>query len=203
MIEALQAQYALRKRWARCRDSHLRWPIIREAYAQALPDILMTGRDPYILDWNFTPIEFLAWQDIRASGLPLYPQFPALQYFIDFADPVLQIGVELDGAAYHDRSKDTKRDEELWRHGWRIFRVPGFKSLASGAEWPLERGEKERDEWLRDIAEWGERWSEGFFWALKTRYYKRDPEPDLYDVAEWILARAHYANFELSENFNA
>jgi len=38
-----------------------------------------------------SPIEFNVWSDIRSNGLMFYPQFPVLNYFIDFADPIRKI----------------------------------------------------------------------------------------------------------------
>ena len=48
------------------------------------------------------------------------------KYFIDFADPVLKIGIECDGKQ-HDKEKDSIRDKNLIELGWKIFRIPGYK----------------------------------------------------------------------------
>jgi hypothetical protein len=84
--------------------------------------------DPYMIaDWVllFTPIEAAIWSDIRAYGLPFWPQFPVGKYFVDFADPVRRIALECDGAAYHDAAKDRRRDEALEQMGWTTYRIPG------------------------------------------------------------------------------
>lgn len=84
--------------------------------------------DPYMIaDWAmlFTPIEAAIWSDIRAYGLPFWPQFPVGKYIVDFADPVRKIALECDGAAYHDAEKDRKRDEALAKMGWVTYRIPG------------------------------------------------------------------------------
>lgn len=85
--------------------------------------------DPYgIADWVmiFTPIEAAAWSDIRAAGLPLWPQLPVGKFFVDFGNPVAKVALECDGAAWHqDTSKDEARDRELRKMGWRIYRATG------------------------------------------------------------------------------
>jgi hypothetical protein len=103
----------LNARWRTSPPARERWEILREAYALMLPVILKQRVSPYFLDWayNRTPIEDLAWTDIRTIGLPLYPQVPALHYFLDFADPVKKLAVELDGAAFHEHSRDMARDK--------------------------------------------------------------------------------------------
>lgn len=83
--------------------------------------------DPYFYDWNrlFSPIESMAWNAIRCSGIPLFPQFPSCGYYLDFANPIVKIALECDGAAYHDVNKDFERDSNLIKNGWMIFRVTG------------------------------------------------------------------------------
>lgn len=196
----------IRERWRAGSKSNRRWQTIRDAYSIYLPYILSGPCDPYFLDWDFTPIEFLALHDIRSLGLPLYPQFPALQYFIDFADPVLQLGIELDGKQFHDRDRDEKRDEALWEQGWRIFRIPGCESLPS-PHGPFECLDEtdltDTDAIYRARVAWGERWSEGFFWALGAVYYSKfNPRPVELDAAYRILHGHRYVQFpiELDED---
>jgi hypothetical protein len=103
---------------------------IRNAYRSNLQSIIHDSKEgyaicPYFYDWEFTPIEWSIWQDIRAYGLPMLPQYPVLNFFIDFADPVKKIGIECDGAKWHDADKDRKRDLKLSDEGWIIYRIPG------------------------------------------------------------------------------
>lgn len=81
------------------------------------------------VDWIkiFTPIEYDAWHAIRSNGrVPLYPQYPVLNYFLDFGNPFLKIGIECDGAEFHlDKKKDNDRDYQLHEQGWKIFRISG------------------------------------------------------------------------------
>lgn len=100
-------------------------------YARAVERGLVTWstpNDPYtVADWAmlFTPIEAAIWSDIRCYGLPFWPQFPVGRFIVDFADPVRKIAIECDGAAYHDRDKDSRRDALLADMGWKTYRVPG------------------------------------------------------------------------------
>lgn len=111
-----------------------RWPLIRQIYEYHLDEIMEAARqsrrggiDPYFVDWSkiFSPIEEEAWQHIRVMCLPLYPQFPVKNCFIDFANPYLKLGVEMDGKEFHDEEKDRERDQRLAKDGWQIFRIPG------------------------------------------------------------------------------
>jgi very-short-patch-repair endonuclease len=78
-----------------------------------------------------SPIERLFWDTFIASGdqsLPV-PQYPILDYRLDFAFPVEKVAVELDGHDYHkeveQRSSDAKRDRDLLRQGWTTLRFTG------------------------------------------------------------------------------
>lgn len=109
---------------------------IRESYEQNMDWIIKEypKRDPYaIFNWcaHFTPIEYNVWHDIRCLCLPMYPEFPVENYFIDFADPVKKIGVEVDGKDWHKNIiKDRKRQNELENLGWKIFRIPGVLTFS-------------------------------------------------------------------------
>jgi very-short-patch-repair endonuclease len=113
-----------------------RFKEIRAYYRDNLPAMLgeykRTGNmhfDPYGLDfikWE-TPIEERAWYAIRGQDVPMYPQIPALNYFLDFANPFLKIGLECDGKQWHDAEKDAARDARLSDAGWQIYRIPGWK----------------------------------------------------------------------------
>lgn len=103
---------------------------IRRLYKQFLPMLERDypRMDVYICDWvaMMTPIEENVWSDIRVLGLPFLPQFPVAGYFIDFADPIKKIGIEVDGHTMgRDYARDSKRQEALERLGWKIIRIPG------------------------------------------------------------------------------
>ncbi len=174
-IERMKALEALNAKWRASTTPQERWTVLRSTYSIMLPLLLQRRASPYFLDWAYhmTPIEQLAWMDIRSNGLPLYPQVPALHYFLDFADPVRQIAVELDGAAFHDRTRDIIRDTALYGQGWRVFRIPGKRSLPSNTDLAelLQSCQNQTDA-VGVVSDWGCRWSEGFFWALSHWYYR-------------------------------
>lgn len=169
--------------WYAKRGTPERWNIIREAYRLNIDSIMearargLRGRtSPYLLDWDFTPIEEMAWQDIRSMCLPLYPQFPVDRYFVDFGDPHLKIAIELDGKDFHDAAADRVRDTRLWELGWRTFRIPGRKSFAwkgihpFGDEWVQIKNQCRSDAY-RLVHDWAMGCSEGFFWSLARIVY--------------------------------
>ena len=110
---------------------------IRSFYKMAEADILNAGRaewgiDPYEVDWLmvFTPIENALWYDIRMSGAVLYPQYPVLNYFVDFGNPVAKVAIECDGAAFHrDTAKDEARQRAIEAAGWSVYRLSGKECL--------------------------------------------------------------------------
>jgi very-short-patch-repair endonuclease len=79
----------------------------------------------YPIDWSklLNPIELQAWNAIRSIGrVILYPQFPVGAYTLDFGNPGLKIGLEIDGKQ-HDKARDRVRDTNLLNMGWIIYRV--------------------------------------------------------------------------------
>lgn len=108
---------------------------IKEMYELFMPDIerYYPRCCPYFDDWtswmNLTRIEENIWHDIRVLGLPFFPQFPVGRYFIDFADPIKKIGIEVDGK-YHEKqkNKDEERQKEIENLGWKIIRIDGWKT---------------------------------------------------------------------------
>lgn len=161
------------------RDTPERWPFIRKLYAECMPDILAAGKDrgidPYFTDWVrlFTPIELDAWNSIRSHGVPLYPQFPALNYFIDFANPVRRIGLELDGAKFHSLDKDWERDRRLFDEGWTIFRIPGRQTKVRFDD-PFDDYDDD-DATERKAHHWLMNTSDGVIFAIREVYFSRKP----------------------------
>jgi hypothetical protein len=107
---------------------------------------------PYFYNWTMTPIEAAAWQELREQRLPLYPRCPVGNVFIDFGDPVLRIGLELDGKDFHDSERDQVRDTTLWRnHGWRTIRIRGgscYETIGSPAGGRFRRRRRTKHERL-------------------------------------------------------
>lgn len=189
---------ALKEQWSQLKDTPKRWQIIRDTYELMLPRIMEGPVNPYFLDWDFTPIERLAWMDIRGGGIPMYPQFPVGRVFIDFADPVLKVGVELDGAAYHQHDKDLARDTVLAEQGWKIFRVKGRDAVKVVPN-PFENQYDlvYAGEWRKALLDWGMADSTGFFWALDRVFYR--PHLGDRDVATEIVGRHQIADFHLED----
>ena len=106
---------------------------IRQFYGMADADIKRAGAaewgmDTYEVDWLmlFTPIENALWYDIRMAGAVLYPQYPVLNYFVDFGNPVAKVAIECDGAAFHqDTERDATRQRAIEAAGWTVYRITG------------------------------------------------------------------------------
>lgn len=115
-------------------DGPQRWVALRELYRwkdQYIRQRWPLMADPYPADWRFTPIEAAAWQTIRSLGLPLYPQYPVIRFFVDFADPVRHLAIECDGKEWHDAERDAKRDAEITALGWTVRRFTGRQCYLS------------------------------------------------------------------------
>lgn len=182
-------------------NSSAHWNAIRDAWALRFDSIAAGARcDPYFLDWKFTPIELSAWGDIRGIGIPLYPQCPVAGVFIDFADPHLKIGLELDGKDYHDKGRDRIRDERLWSFGWRIFRASGADSFRT-KKGPLDESFHDEEESERRylLNEWARTTTEGLVWALGLVYYGKAHRStcDDEEIAMAALDRHRLATFPL------
>lgn len=96
---------------------------IREMYGSVNTEIY----DPYLIDWIkvFSPIEYMAWCDIRDYNMRMWPQYPIGKYFADFANVERKIVIECDGKQWHDTEKDAVRDSEMIALGWTVYRITG------------------------------------------------------------------------------
>lgn len=167
-----------------------RFKEIRRYYAEHMCAILAEfaedggqSFDPYEWDWysHATPIESLMWQCLRQTGIPMLPQFPARQYFLDFGNPINRIAIECDGRAYHNDERDAERDRNLMRDGWRIYRVPGWQCVkAMSPPWVVAHGMRERgeqvdpDEHRRYCREWFRTTSDGVVMAIGIIYFGKE-----------------------------
>ena len=119
------------------RETISEWNSIRQAYIDKFKIIdkvamrcgICQGTDTYFHQWKFTPIEKQTWQLIRYHGLTFYPQIPILKYFIDFGNPIIRVGLEVDGQLWHSKEKDRNRDCKLKQIGWQIFRATGSEVM--------------------------------------------------------------------------
>jgi len=114
-----------------------KWDIIKKFYESKEEEILLAGErtpmlaafDIYKLPWTrewdreVGRNEFGLWRSIRPGNIVMYPQYPVLNYFMDFGNPCLKIAIEADSKAWHTREKDMKRDQELHAIGWRTYRL--------------------------------------------------------------------------------
>lgn len=158
------------------------WNMVRAGYRELLPEILKASEDrkrgrvnPYFMDWSqsFTPIEESAWMSIRSVGVPLYPQFPALDYFIDFASPYFRIGLELDGKQFHDPVRDRVRDQRLFdEEGWRIFRATGSESYVKfQVPEDFEAWQEESHEYKDALRHWLMNTADGLIRSIHLVYF--------------------------------
>jgi len=106
---------------------------IRDVYKTMTPHIFKystndRGIDPYFYNWDtiFSHTERLVWSDIRSIGIPFYPQYPVLNYFIDFADPIKKIAIEVDGKFHQNQvESDEKRQRDIEELGYKFIRIEG------------------------------------------------------------------------------
>ena len=139
--------------------------------------------DPYFFDWTkyFSPIESMAWGVIREIGMPMYPEYPTCGYFLDFADPIEMIGVELDGAQFHNAKNDMKRDLRLWKAGWLIFRITGKEMNAMDIHDLCDKRtelEELQDDCIEEKMlelkkEWINKTGDGVLHCIVNRYYDK------------------------------
>lgn len=160
--------------------------------------------DAYPFDWPtiLTPIERDAWCLTRIIGnLPLYPQYPILNYRVDFANPKNKIIVECDGKDYHDIKKDKGRDEMLWEHNWKVFRIKGSELYRDTPE--IERDEYDGEVDLSSLRYYYLNSAEGVLRALKAIYF--GTTTDILDMYErWLQVETLNAhsliNYEIDYN---
>jgi len=134
------------------------WGNIRGHYKECTPLILKCAKNEWAIDpyaWDeagisFTPIERWLWHDIRAADAVLYPQYPVLGFFVDFANPKAKVAIECDGAAFHHPEKDAERDSQLRTAGWTVYRITG-KDCRDGVDMESGNHSKAR-EFIKRIA---------------------------------------------------
>jgi len=125
------------------------WAEIKRFYDEHRAHILSEPPDEWAIpaySWdplvNMTPIEGYLWEDIRDANVVMYPQWPALGVFLDFANPAAMVAIECDGHAYYlDKARDAARDAKLSASGWTIYRIPGYDCATSYDEETGELGE--------------------------------------------------------------
>ena len=168
---------------------------------------LLEGRDPYSVRGAYeglTPIEEQLWCDIRCAGLPMFMQYPVGPYTLDFADPTRKIALEADGKAFHDKARDTERDQRLLEQfGWKVFRVTGAECMKR-ARCPedIRLSELERDRPDPGYEGGGEgqefylSTAEGLVSAIKSVYYA-NRAPQKYGPIWLSLSNHKLASFDI------
>ena len=164
-------------------DFGRRCNLVRQAYMEMADIVFDAARrgsiaQPYFLPWEQfwekSPPEFDTWWSIRYyGGIPLYPQYPILNYFVDYGDPWQRIGIEIDGKNYHDEGKDLRRDEELFEIGWKIFRIPAAHTQPGYLGPDDAFRELDEDAQQARLSQWLLETSDGVIRALKALYYER------------------------------
>ncbi len=199
----------LKEKYSQLKKITDKWGFIRQIYMEYMPEIIESAEsrirgkiDPYFIDWvlDFSPIEEAAWTCIRARGVPLYPQFPLFNFFIDFANPYHRIGLEMDGKDYHDSDKDTERDNFLAEYGWRVFRIPGHETMTK-FKLPIELEEQgitgESKE--REIENWMMNSCDGVVSAIDIIYFKGQ-QKEFMDLSYRSLYKHKLADFKIVDD---
>lgn len=73
-----------------------------------------------------TNLEQFAYDVLARNGWTLDQQYKVLDYTLDFAEPDLKVGIEIDGWFHRQEKRalrDYLRDNRLRANGWVIFRV--------------------------------------------------------------------------------
>lgn len=136
-------------------------------------DIYQFDWDP---DWTKSPPEFSVWCSTRDHALPMYPQYPAVGYYLDFADPHRKIAIEVDGAAYHDHDKDIIRDRRLADNGWVVYRIPASKTFSKIKAPDVDFMHNSPELQKYQLQGWLTKTSDGAIFAIKAFYYKKSVE---------------------------
>jgi hypothetical protein len=209
----------LRARFVKSKRKPDRWDCIIQVYREKLSEILAQAKrgrwtNPYLLHWkrHATPTEWIAWEAIRMNGrLVLYPEFPPapdnFRCLVDFANPLLKIGLEIDGSN-HDPDKDKERDEHLSKLGWRIFRAPYTMSLARRDPPQSLAGDLDDDQY-QGLKDWMLNSIDGLVEAIRIFYFTdkeeytftSDKRRDLWDCAYHTLDAHRLVDFPLDPDW--
>jgi primosomal protein N' (replication factor Y) len=73
---------------------------------------------------NLTETERALWRDLRDRqlGFRFRRQFPIPPYIVDFACIEARLIIEVDGGQHAAATNDSRRDDKLYRQGWRVLR---------------------------------------------------------------------------------
>lgn len=89
-----------------------------------------------------SPIEREFLEAVHSYVPKIEPQVWVGSYRVDFALPEAKVAIELDGHDFHSsrqqRTNDAKRERQIERDGWRVFRFTGTEIHADVKECALE-----------------------------------------------------------------
>lgn len=115
-------------------------------------------------------------QYISIGGIALYPLYFAGGYFLDFANPGLKLGIEIDGKNFHDAEKDLVRDSDLGELGWIILRMTAVDVLKGQkylSDIENEFAYQDNNEQQDSIKSFFESGSIGLLYALRALFFDR------------------------------
>lgn len=167
--------------------------IIREEYARRMAELKAAGRtnisNPSFIGWAYkwTRNAEQAWFCQKSDGISMFPLFPFLHYFLDFADPFKKIAVLVEEAEnpWLDSEALQEQDSLLTLAGWTVYRIPS--QVANTYETSLlpenlqrcPYGEFDDNEQLEEYRDWQARLNmsrttiDGFFDWLKQEVYTK------------------------------
>lgn len=190
IIKRFKTTEQLRRDLQKAKNYYQKLSAIRSYYRRVEPQLLKHHRerptqfyDSYPTDWSllFSPIERMAWDAIRCKGgIVLYPQYPALEYFLDFANPGLKIALELDGK-HHDKDRDFFRDQDLKRAGWTIYRITGREMHGTFRDWSDFDSMTEENEKMEALTHWILKTGDGVIEAIKQIHFNHLTYSHCYD----------------------
>lgn len=117
------------------------------------------------------------------GGVPLYPLYFANGYYLDFANPKLKIGIEIDGKKFHDANKDRKRDQDLADFGWKIYRITAADVLKDQiylSDLEERLCDLEEDQFERAVYDLFNNYASGLVQALRILYFDKWKKDSLY-----------------------
>lgn len=77
-------------------------------------------------EWKMSAIESRTWSMLRCLNYckNFNPEYPVLNYFVDFGDPLKKIAIECDSKMFHfaKYKEDNERQKRIESEGWKFFR---------------------------------------------------------------------------------
>lgn len=151
--------------------------------------------DPYIYwPFNFSPAESMFWHHCRCRWIVVYPEFPVLSYFVDFANPFHKLWIEIDGKEWHkDKEKDDKRQKEIENEWWKIIRITWTEVYHADKE-PIYEQFLDEEEYMNLLIEY-EGKNSRYLWILnELEILSPRRENNWFEVLSELLEKRNYLN---------